>query len=86
MNTQQDYETILRPLLSEKRLYHSICVAKAAVEAFFAKTWVKLALVAVVVLVIVFILWLKLGRRSRRYGSRGGKRRQRRAYRGRRRW
>ena len=37
-------------------------------------------------LVIVFILWLKLGRRSRRYGSRGGKRRQRRAYRGRRRW
>ena len=60
--------------------------AKAAVEAFFAKTWVKLALVAVVVLVIVFILWLKLGRRSRRYGSRGGKRRQRRAYRGRRRW
>ena len=41
----------------------------------------KLALVAVVVLVIVFILWLKLGRRSRRYGSRGGKRRQRQAYR-----
>ena len=40
----------------------------------------------IVVLVIVFILWLKLGRRSRRYGSRGGKRRQRRAYRGRRRW
>ena len=38
------------------------------------------------VLVIVFILWLKLGRRSRRYGSRGGKRRQQRAYRGRRRW
>ena len=43
-------------------------------------------LVAVAVLVIVVILWLKLGRRSRRYGSRGGKRRQRRAYRGRRRW
>ena len=61
-------------------------VAKAAVEAFFAKTWVKLALVAIVVLVIVFVLWLKLGRRSRRYGSRGGKRRQQRAYRGRRRW
>ena len=41
---------------------------------------------AIVVLVIVFVLWLKLGRRSRRYGSRGGKRRQQRAYRGRRRW
>lgn len=37
MNTQQDYETILRPLLSEKRLYHSICVAKAAVE--LARRW-----------------------------------------------
>ena len=41
---------------------------------------------SIVVLVIVFVLWLKLGRRSRRYGSRGGKRRQQRAYRGRRRW
>ncbi len=37
MNTQQDYETILRPLLSEKRLHHSICVAKAAVE--LARRW-----------------------------------------------
>ena len=75
------------PLLAQADVSASrFLVAKAAVEAFFAKTWVKLALVAVVVLVIVFILWLKLGRRSRRYGSRGGKRRQRRAYRGRRRW
>ena len=69
------------PLLAQADVSASrFLVAKAAVEAFFAKTWVKLALVAVVVLVIVFILWLKLGRRSRRYGSRGG------AYRGRRRW
>lgn len=37
MNTQQDYEAILRPLLSEKRLHHSICVAKAAVE--LARRW-----------------------------------------------
>ena len=75
------------PLLAQADVSASrFLVAKAAVEAFFAKTWVKLALVAVVVLVIVFILWLKLGRRSRQYGSRGGKRRQRRAYRGRRRW
>ena len=75
------------PLLAQADVSASrFLVAKAAVEAFLAKTWVKLALVAVVVLVIVFILWLKLGRRSRRYGSRGGKRRQRRAYRGRRRW
>lgn len=37
MNTQQDYETILHPLLSEKRLHHSICVAKAAVE--LARRW-----------------------------------------------
>ena len=75
------------PLLAQADVSASrFLVAKAAVEAFFAKTWVKLALVAIVVLVIVFILWLKLGRRSRRYGSRGGKRRQRRAYRGRRRW
>ncbi len=60
------------PLLAQADVSASrFLVAKAAVEAFFAKTWVKLALVAVVVLVIVFILWLKLGRRSRRYGSRG---------------
>ena len=75
------------PLLAQADVSASrFLVAKAAVEAFFAKTWVKLALVAIVVLVIVFVLWLKLGRRSRRYGSRGGKRRQQRAYRGRRRW
>ena len=64
------------PLLAQADVSASrFLVAKAAVEAFFAKTWV-----------IVFVLWLKLGRRSRRYGSRGGKRRQQRAYRGRRRW
>ena len=71
------------PLLAQADVSASrFLVAKAAVEAFFAKTWVKLALVAIVVLVIVFVLWLKLGRRSRR----SGKRRQQRAYRGRRRW
>lgn len=58
------------PLLAQADVSASrFLVAKAAVEAFFAKTWVKLALVAIVVLVIVFVLWLKLGRRSRRYGS-----------------
>ena len=54
------------PLLAQADVSASrFLVAKAAVEAFFAKTWVKLALVAVVVLVIVFILWLKLGRRTK---------------------
>ncbi|CDB25313.1 d-alanyl-D-alanine carboxypeptidase [Oscillibacter sp. CAG:241] len=53
------------PLLAQADVSASrFLVAKAAVEAFFAKTWVKLALVAIVVLVIVFVLWLKLGRRS----------------------
>ena len=85
------------PLLAQADVSASrFLVAKAAVEAFFAKTWVKLALVAIVVLVIVItgalianyldLYRVLLGRRSRRYGSRGGKRRQQRAYRGRRRW
>lgn len=37
MKTQQEYEEILRPLLSKKRLHHSICVADAAVR--LAKRW-----------------------------------------------
>lgn len=73
------------PLLAQADVAaSSFLVAKAAVEEFFSRTVVKLALVALVVLIVVFILWLKLGGKRRRYGGRG--RRQTRSYRGRRRW
>ena len=28
----EEYKAVIRPLLSEKRYYHSVCVSKAAVE------------------------------------------------------
>ncbi|MBE6990609.1 MAG: D-alanyl-D-alanine carboxypeptidase [Ruminococcaceae bacterium] len=78
----QDYVTV--PLLALNDVPVSrFLVGKRAVEAFFARSTVRIALVVLAVLIVLLLIW-RLVRPRRRYG-RGGRRSLHSSYRGRRR-